>query len=364
MDNLNRIWNFNPGPATLPVSVLEKAKEEMLNYAGTGMSVMELSHRSKAYEAIQDEARNLLCELLGIPSNYKVLFLQGGASLQFAMLPMNFLVSGKSADYILTGYWSQKAYKEAKNIGNVRVAGTTEASNFNRIPEQNELSLDSNAVYCHITSNNTIFGTQWKTFPETGSVPLVADMSSDILSRKLDVSRFAMIYAGAQKNLGPAGVTVVILREEWIAQARTDIPTILKYAIHAENNSLYNTPPCYAIYIMKLVLEWVKQLGGLSAIEKRNEEKGKMLYGTIDALSEFYKGTAEPKSRSLMNATFRLPTEELEAKFLSEASALGFGGLKGHRSVGGIRVSMYNALEPEGIKALTEFMKEFARKNG
>lgn len=359
-----RIWNFNPGPATLPVSVLEKAKEEMLNYAGTGMSVMELSHRSKAYEAIQDEAKNLLCELLGIPSNYKVLFLQGGASLQFAMLPMNFLPSGKSADYILTGYWSQKAYKEAKNIGNVRVAGSTESSNFNRIPEQKELSLDSNAVYCHITSNNTIFGTQWKIFPETGNVPLVADMSSDILSRKFDVSRFAMIYAGAQKNLGPAGVTVVIIREDWIAQARTDIPTILKYAIHAENNSLYNTPPCYAIYIMKLVLEWVKQLGGLSVIEERNEEKGKMLYGTIDALPEFYKGTAEPKSRSLMNATFRLPTEELETKFISEASALGFGGLKGHRSVGGIRVSMYNALEPEGIKALVEFMKEFAKKNG
>lgn len=364
MDYTQRIWNFNPGPATLPVWVLEKAKEEMLNYAGTGMSVMELSHRSKAYEAIHDEARNLICELLEIPSNYKVLFLQGGASLQFAMLPMNFLSSGKSADYILTGYWSQKAYKEAKNVGTVRVAGSTESSNFNKIPDQQDLSLDSNAFYCHITSNNTIFGTQWKIFPDTGSVPLVADMSSDILSRKFDVSRFVLIYAGAQKNLGPAGVTLVILREDWIAQARQDIPTILKYAIHAENNSLYNTPPCYAIYIMKLVLEWVKQLGGLSAIEKRNEEKGKMLYGTIDALSGFYKGTADPKSRSLMNATFRLPTEEMEAKFLSEASAQGFVGLKGHRSVGGIRVSMYNALEPDGIKALTEFMKEFAKKNG
>lgn len=364
MDYTQRIWNFNPGPATLPVWVLEKAKEEMLNYAGTGMSVMELSHRSKAYEAIHDEARNLICELLEIPSNYKVLFLQGGASLQFAMLPMNFLSSGKSADYILTGYWSQKAYKEAKNVGTIRVAGSTESSNFNKIPEQQDLSLDSNAVYCHITSNNTIFGTQWKIFPDTGSVPLVADMSSDIFSRKFDVSRFVLIYAGAQKNLGSAGVTLVILREDWIAQARQDIPTILKYAIHAENNSLYNTPPCYAIYIMKLVLEWVKQLGGLSAIEKRNEEKGKMLYGTIDALSGFYKGTADPKSRSLMNATFRLPTEEMEAKFLSEASAQGFVGLKGHRSVGGIRVSMYNALEPDGIKALTEFMKEFAKQNG
>ncbi len=359
-----RIWNFGAGPATLPVPVLEKARSEMLNYAGSGMSVMELSHRSKTYEAIQNGAKELVVELLGVPQGYKVLFLQGGASHQFAMIPMNLLPSGKSADYILTGYWSQKALKEAKAIGTAKVAGSTETLNFKRIPEQNELQLDAGAAYCHLTSNNTIFGTQWKVFPNTGSVPLIADMSSDILSRKVDVGQFAMIYAGAQKNLGPAGVTLVIMREELIAKGRADLPVILKYSTHAENDSLYNTPPCYAIYVVKLVLEWVKGLGGLGAVEKRNEEKGKMLYGTIDGLKEYYKGTVDPKSRSLMNVTFRLPSEDLENKFIAEAKAAGFEGLKGHRSVGGIRVSMYNALEPEGIKALTDFMKEFARKNG
>jgi phosphoserine aminotransferase len=359
-----RIWNFNPGPATLPVPVLEKAKNDMLNYAGTGMSVMELSHRSKAYEAIQNDARTLMVELLGVPSNYKVLFLQGGASQQFAMIPMNLLHAGKSADYILSGYWAQKAYKEAKTLGAVRIAGTTESINFNRIPEPSEIQLDPKAAYVHLTSNNTIFGTQWKTFPKTGSVPLIGDMSSDFLSRKFDVSQFGLIYAGAQKNLGPAGVVVVIICEDLIAAGRTDIPMIMKYSTHAENDSLYNTPPCYIIYIVRLVLEWVKGLGGLAAVEKRNEDKGKMLYGTIDGLSGFYKGTVDLKSRSLMNVTFRLPSEEFEAKFISEAQAAGFGGLKGHRSVGGIRVSMYNALEPEGIKALTDFMKEFAKKNG
>jgi phosphoserine aminotransferase len=359
-----RVWNFNPGPATLPVAVLEKAKNEMLNYAGTGMSMMELSHRSKAYEAVQNEAKALLMELLGVPQNYKVLFLQGGASMQFAMIPMNLLPAGKSADYVLTGYWAQKAYKEAKGLGTVRIAGTTEASNFNRIPEPGELQLDANAAYCHVTSNNTIFGTGWKTFPQTGGVPLVADMSSDILSRKIDAGKFALIYAGSQKNLGPAGVVVVIMREDLIAKGRTDIPVIMKYSTFAENDSLYNTPPCYTIYIVKLVLEWVKGLGGLAAVEKRNEDKGRMLYGTIDALKDFYKGTADAKSRSLMNVTFRLPSEELEGKFVAEAKAAGFEGLKGHRSVGGVRVSMYNAFEPEGIKQLTEFMKEFAKKNG
>jgi phosphoserine aminotransferase len=358
-----RVWNFNPGPATLPVSVLEKAKNEMLNYGGTGMSVMELSHRSKAYEGIQNEAKALLTDLFGIPQGYKVLFLQGGASQQFAMIPMNLLPAGKSADYILTGYWSQKAFKEAKSLGTVRVAGTTESTNFNRIPGQGELQLDANAAYCHMTSNNTIFGTQWKTFPKTGSVPLIADMSSDFLSRKVDVGQFAMIYGGAQKNLGPAGVTLAIIREDLIAKGRADIPVIFKYSTHAENDSLYNTPPCYAIYIVKLVLDWVKGLGGLAAIEKRNEEKGKMLYGTIDSLKDYYKGTVDPGSRSLMNVTFRLPSEELEAKFVADAKAAGFEGLKGHRSVGGIRVSMYNAFEPAGNKALTDFMKEFAKKN-
>ncbi len=359
-----RVWNFNPGPATLPATVLEKAKNEMLNYAGTGMSVMELSHRSKAYEAIQNEAKSLLMELLGVPKNYKVLFLQGGASLQFAMIPMNLLPAGKSADYVLSGYWAQKAFKEAKGLGTVRVAGTTESVNFSRIPEPGEIQLDPKAAYCHVTSNNTIFGTGWKTFPQTGNVPLIADMSSDILSRKINAPQFAMIYAGAQKNLGPAGVTLVIIREDLVAAARTDIPTMMKYATFAENDSLYNTPPCYAIYIVKLVLEWVKGLGGLAAVEKRNEEKGSMLYGTMDGLKDFYKGTVDPRSRSLMNVTFRLPSEELEVKFIAEAKTAGFEGLKGHRSVGGVRVSMYNAFEPEGIKQLTAFMKEFAKKNG
>jgi phosphoserine aminotransferase len=359
-----RIWNFNPGPSTLPVAVLEKAKSDMLNYANTGMSVMELSHRSKAYEAIQNEARTLLCELLGIPAGYKVLFLQGGASQQFAMIPMNFLPAGKSADYVLSGYWAQKAFKEAKGLGTVRVAGTTEAVNFSRVPTPAEIQLDANAAYCHVTSNNTIFGTQAKVFPDTGKTSLIADMSSDILSRKIDAAKFAMIYAGAQKNLGPAGVTVAILSEPLLASARTDIPAIFKYATHAENDSLYNTPPCFAIYIVKLVLEWAKGLGGMAAIEKRNADKGALLYGTIDGSGGFYKGTVDAGSRSLMNVTFRLPSEELEAKFISEGQAAGFGGLKGHRSVGGIRVSMYNALEPEGIRALTDFMKEFAKKNG
>lgn len=360
----DRIWNFNPGPATLPLPVLEKAREEMLNYDGTGMSVMELSHRSKDYGAIHTEARNLLVELLEIPDNYKVLFLQGGASLQFVMVPMNLLGNGKSADYIVTGSWSQKALKEAKGLGTIKVAGSSEETKFNRIPKQEELQLDPNAVYVHITSNNTIAGTQWATFPNTNRVPLVADMSSDILSRKLDVSQFGLIYAGAQKNLGPAGVTIVIIRDDLIAKSREDIPIFLRYATHAEKDSTYNTPPTYSIYIVKLVLEWVKNQGGLDTVEKINKEKGKLVYETIDAHKDFYRGTVEYDDRSLMNATFRLPSEDLEAKFISEGLAIGFGGLKGHRSVGGIRVSMYNAMSLEGIKALTEFMKEFSSKNG
>lgn len=359
-----RIWNFNPGPATLPLPVLEKIKEEIPDYDGTGMAVMELSHRSKPYAAIHTEAKNHLIQLLGIPENFKILFLQGGASLQFAMVPMNLLGNGKSADYINTGAWSKKAIKEASILGSAKVAGSSEDTNFNRIPKQSELTLDPSAVYVHITSNNTIAGTQWTMFPDTGDVPIVSDMSSDILSRQLDFSRFGLIYAGAQKNLGPAGVTVVILRDDLVAQSREDIPTLLRYATHVDKDSLFNTPPTFAIYIVKLVLEWVKDQGGLEAIEKTNQSKGKLLYNTIDNNSEFYRGTVELESRSLMNATFRLPSENLEATFISEALASGFGGLKGHRSVGGIRVSMYNAMTLEGIKALTEFMVDFAKKNG
>ena len=359
-----RIWNFNPGPATLPLPVLEKIKEEIPDYDGTGMAVMELSHRSKPYAAIHEAAKNLLVELFEIPENYKILFLQGGASLQFAMVPMNLLGDGKSADYINTGSWSKKAIKEANILGTAKVAGSSEDTNFNRIPKQSELTLDPDAVYVHITSNNTIAGTQWATFPDTGNVPIVSDMSSDILSRQLDFSRFGLIYAGAQKNLGPSGVTVVIIRDDMVAKSREDIPTLLRYATHVDKDSLFNTPPTFAIYIVKLVLEWMKDQGGLEAVEKTNREKGKLLYDTMDANNEFYRGTVEPDSRSLMNVTFRLPSEELESQFISEALENGFGGLKGHRSVGGIRVSMYNAMPLEGIKALTDFMVDFSKKNG
>lgn len=359
----DRIWNFNPGPATLPLSVLEKAKNDLPNFAGSGMAVMELSHRSKEYSAIHSEAKSLMINLFGIPDNFEVLFLQGGASLQFAMIPMNLLGSGQSADYIITGNWSKKALKEAQIQGNVNIAASSEDSNFDHIPKQAELKLDNNAAYCHITSNNTIAGTQYQHYPDTATVPLVADMSSDILSRKIDFSNFGLIYAGAQKNLGPSGITVVIIRKDLIETSNPKIPVILKYATHAEKDSIYNTPPTYSIYLVKLVLEWVQSLGGLDAVEKRNLEKANMLYDMIDSNPNFYKGAVEKESRSMMNVTFRLPSEELEAKFIAEGLAAGFGGLKGHRSVGGIRVSTYNAMEPQGIQELTEFMKKFIQKN-
>ncbi len=360
----DRIWNFNPGPATLPLSVLEKAKEDLPNYQGTGMAVMELSHRSKEYAAIQTDAKSLFIELYQVPNNYKVLFLQGGASLQFAMAPMNLLSQGQTADYIITGSWSKKALKEAKILGTVNVAGSSEETHFNRIPKQQELKLNPDAVYCHITSNNTIAGTQYNTLPETGNVPLVADMSSDILSKKIDFKKLGLIYAGAQKNLGPSGVTVIIIRDDLVEASREDIPTLLQYKTHVDKDSFFNTPPTYSIYLVKLVLEWVKSVGGLAGVEKRNREKADRLYGIIDSNPDFYKGATEKESRSLMNVTFRLPSEDLEAKFVAEGLAAGFGGLKGHRSVGGIRVSMYNAMEPQGIRELTEFMKDFVQKNG
>jgi phosphoserine aminotransferase len=359
-----RIWNFNPGPATLPLPVLEKMKEEIPNYNNTGMAVMELSHRSKDFIAIHEETKGLLAELFGVPENFKILLLQGGASTQFAMIPMNLLSPGKSADYINTGSWSKKAIKEAKLFGNVNIAGSSEDTNFNRIPKPEELNLDPNAVYVHTTSNNTIAGTQWKTFPDTGNSPLACDMSSDILSRKIDISKFGIIYAGAQKNLGPSGVTVVIIRDDVVDMCKDDITTMLKYKTHIDKDSMFNTPPTYSIYIMKLVLEWVKNQGGLVAIEHTNIKKGELLYGVMDDNKEFFRGATEVNSRSLMNATLRLPSDELEAKFIAEGLAAGFGGLKGHRSVGGIRVSMYNAMPLEGIQALTEFMLDFARKNG
>ena len=360
----DRIWNFNPGPATLPLEILEKAKEDIPNYQSTGMAVMELSHRSKEYAAIHADAKALLIELAEIPDNFKILFLQGGASLQFAMVPMNLLGNGKSADYINTGAWSKKSIKEAKLFGTINIAGTSEKTNFNRIPKSDELHFYPGAEYVHLTSNNTIAGTQWFSYPDTDGIPIIADMSSDILSRKVDFSKFGLLYAGAQKNLGPAGVTVVIIRNDLLPKCREDIPTLLKYTTHVEKDSTFNTPPTYSIYLVKLVLEWVKNQGGLESIEKTNNEKAQLLYSTIDEHKGFYSGTVERDNRSLMNVTFRLPSEELEARFISEGLSAEFGGLKGHRSVGGIRVSMYNAMPLKGIQVLTEFMTEFARKNG
>ena len=358
----DRIWNFNPGPATLPLPVLEKMKADLPNYMGTGMAVMELSHRSKQYAEIHAEAQSMMRELFNIPENYKTLLLQGGASTQFYMIPMNFLSEGQTGDYVNTGAWSKKAIKEGKLFGNVNVAGSSEDENFTYIPK--DLNLDPNAKYVHITSNNTIAGTQWTTFPDTGGVPLMADMSSDIMSKKIDINRFGLIYAGAQKNLGPSGVTAVIIRDDLVEKGKDDIPTMTKYKTHAEKDSLFNTGPTYSVYILKLVLEHVKNMGGLDAVENVNKEKGDLLYGTIGANSEFFRCPVKEDSRSIMNAVFRLPTEDLEAKFVADGLAVGFGGLKGHRSVGGIRVSMYNAMPLAGIQALTDFMKDFAHKNG
>ena len=361
-----RVINFNAGPAGLPLPALERARDELLDFKGSGMSVMEHSHRGKEYEAVHNEAIALLTELLGIPDTHQVLFLQGGASLQFAMVPMNFLGKEDSADYIQTGSWSEKALDEAKLIGKPRVAATTITAEkkYIRIPKQSELQLDAKAKYVHLTSNNTIFGTQWMEFPNVGSVPLVADMSSDFLWRPTDVSKFGLIYAGAQKNLGPSGMLVAIIRKDWMAQGRKDIPKILRYTTHAENNSLYNTPPTFAIYLARNVLSWIKETGGLKGLEAQNREKAKVLYGAIDGTADFYRAPVEKESRSVMNIVFRLPTEALEEKFVSEAKKAGMIGLKGHRSVGGIRVSAYNAVSVDNIKTLTAFMGSFAASNG
>ena len=361
-----RAINFNAGPAGLPLPALERARDELLDFQGSGMSIMEHSHRGKEYEAVHDEAIALLTRLLGIPDSHQVLFLQGGASHQFAMVPMNFLPKDGSADYILTGVWSEKALDEAKLVGTPRVAATTLGPDkrYIRIPRQAELELDPKAAYVHITSNNTIFGTQWHAWPQVGATPLVADMSSDFLWRPTDVSRFAMVYAGAQKNLGPSGVTVVILRKDFMARGRKDIPKILRYTTFAENNSLYNTPPTFAIYLMRNVLAWIDQQGGLVAMERRNNEKAEILYGALDRMSGFYRAPVEKAARSTMNIVFRLPTEELDDRFVAEAKKQRMVGLKGHRSSGGIRVSAYNAVSPENIRTLVSFMESFAKANG
>ncbi len=361
---MTRAYNFNAGPSALPLPVLQKAQAEMVDFRGAGMSIMEMSHRGKEYEAVHNEAVSLLKELMAIPADYDVLFLQGGASLQFAMVPMNFLPAGRKAGYILTGTWAEKAYSEAKQLGEAFEVASTKNDNYRRIPAVGDLRYPPDAAYIHLTSNNTIFGTEWGSFPDTGAVPLIADMSSDILARPVDVSKFALIYAGAQKNLGPAGVTVAILRRDLLERANTAIPTMLRYGTYAKNNSLYNTPPTFGIYLVGLVLGWIKEQGGIAAIYKRNQAKAALIYDVIDKSGGFYRGHAAPDSRSLMNITFRLASEELEKKFLDEAKKAGFVGLGGHRSVGGCRASAYNAVPEETCRALAQFMSDFQKNNG
>jgi phosphoserine aminotransferase len=357
-----RVFNFSPGPATLPREVLQQASKDILNYNNTGMGLIELSHRSKDFMAVTDNTEKLLRELLEIPDNYKVLFLQGGASMQFAMVPMNLLGTGsKKATYLNTGTWSKNAIKEAKLFGDIDVAFTSETSGFNHLPKDLDFSSANDSEYLYFVSNNTIFGTQFKDLPQTETT-LVCDMSSDILSRKIDVSAFGIIFAGAQKNMGPAGCTVVIIREDLLDKAPANLPTMFKYKTHADKGSMFNTPPCFAIYAIGLVLQWLKDKGGVAAIETQNNHKAKLVYDVIDS-SSFYKGHANSENRSLMNITFNLPTPELEAQFISEALAIDLNGLKGHRSIGGIRASIYNAFPVKGVEKLVTFMKEFEAKH-
>jgi phosphoserine aminotransferase len=365
----NRIYNFSAGPAVLPEEVLLEAQKDLFALPGVGMSILEISHRSRTYDAIHQEAKEGLKKLLDIPDDYAILFLQGGASLQFSMVPLNLMPPKNKADYILTGSWSKKAMKEANRVGTVNIAATTEEGEgekkyFKRIPKQNELNLDPDAAYVHFTSNNTIFGTQWQTEPEVGNVPLVCDASSDILHKKIDVRKYGLIYAGAQKNMGPAGVTLVIIRKDLLERSQDSLHTMVNYKIHAENDSLYNTPNTFGIYIIKLVTKWLLNLGGLDAMYEINKKKAQIIYDCIDESGGFYKGHAEKDSRSLMNVTFNLATEELEKKLISEATKAGFDGLKGHRSVGGLRASIYNAFPLKGVEALVDFMKDFQKRNG
>jgi phosphoserine aminotransferase len=363
MTTTNRIFNFSAGPAVLPVEVLEEAQRDLIALPGVGMSILEISHRSKAFDDVIEGCEADLRALAGIPANYHVLFLQGGASLQFSMVPMNLLPPGGSADYIVTGSWSEKAVKEAKRVGGVRIAASTAAENFVRVPKPNELTLDPAAAYVHYTTNNTIFGTEWHYVPEVGGVPLVADTSSDMFSRPIDVGRYGLIYAGAQKNLGPSGVTLVIIRDDLVARTPPSLATMLQYGVHVENKSMYNTPPVFGVYIMRLVLKWLLKEGGLAAIDARNARKAQKLYAEIDRTG-YYRGHAHADSRSRMNVTFRLPSEELEKTFVKESTAAGLDGLKGHRSVGGLRASIYNAFPEAGVDALVAFMQEFERRNG
>lgn len=358
-----RAYNFNAGPSALPLEVLQVAQNELVDFKQSGMSVMELSHRSATYEEVHNEAIARLRKLFNISENYEVLFVQGGASQQFATIPMNFLDEGKKAAYVMTGSWSEKAVKEARLFGDAYEINSTKADTYNHIPAVSDLTWDENDEYIHITSNNTIYGTQWNEFPNTNDVPLIADMSSDIMSKPIDIEKFGMIYAGAQKNLGPSGVTLVIIRKDLVEKANEKIPTIFQYRTHANNNSLYNTPPTFGIYMLGEVLKWIESQGGLEEIAKKNEAKAKLIYDAIDESNGFYTGHAKTDSRSLMNITFNLQTSELEKQFLQEAKEAGFVGLNGHRSIGGCRASAYNAVPYEACKALRDFMIEFQEKN-
>lgn len=361
---MSRVYNFSAGPSMLPEPVLRRAAEEMLDYQGSGQSVMEMSHRSKVYEGIITEAESLLRELMQIPSNYKVLFLQGGASSQFAMVPLNLMTGSGKADYVLTGQWATKAFKEASRYGEAKAVASSKDKTFSYIPELDPDTFTKDADYFHICMNNTIYGTVYHELPQTGNVPLVADISSCVLSRPIDVSRFGLLYAGAQKNMAPAGLTVVIVRADLIGHAQEITPTMFNYQIHADNGSMFNTPPCYTIYIAMLVLRWLKEeIGGLENMYQINLKKANMLYDFLDSSSLFH-GTVVPKDRSLMNAPFVTGNEEMDAKFVKEATVAGFVNLKGHRTVGGMRASMYNAMPVEGVEKLVEFMKAFEAANG
>ena len=360
---MSRVYNFSAGPSMLPEEVLKKAAAEMLDYEGSGQSVMEMSHRSKVYDSIIKGAESLLRELMNIPDNYKVLFLQGGASTQFAAIPLNFMNGSGKADFIITGQWAKKAFSEAKKYGDAKAVASSEDEVYTYIPKTKREDFRSDADYVYICMNNTIYGTVYKELPDTGDIPLIADISSCFLSEPLDVSKFAMVYGGAQKNVAPAGLTIAIIREDLLGKARDITPTMLNYQIHADNDSLYNTPPCYTIYICKLVLEWIKNLGGLEKMKELNEAKAKMLYDFLDN-SKLFKGTVKKEDRSLMNVPFVTGNEELDAKFVKEATAAGLVNLKGHRTVGGMRASIYNAMPIDGVKALVEFMEKFEKENG
>ena len=361
---MERLHNFNAGPAVLPEEVLREAQQDLFNYKGMGLSVMEMSHRSKEYQAIIDATNAAVKRIYGLDDDYEVLFLQGGASLQFLMVPMNFATEGKEANYINTGQWSKKAISEAKKIGKkVHVAATSEDRNFAYIPKT--WTLSDNPSYLHITNNNTIFGTEWKTDPDVPkSIPLIADMSSNFMSKPIDVRKYDLIYAGAQKNVGPAGCVVVIIKKSLLAQIGTGLPTMLDYNTHVNNGSMYNTPPTFTIYMIGLVLKWIEDFGGLKMIEQNNIAKAKYIYDAIDGSDGFYRGTVDKDSRSLMNITFRLPSEDLENLFISEAKKQGMIGLKGHRDVGGCRASTYNSLPLPAAHALSQFMADFQQKNG